>query len=217
MVLPDKETIIMTNLNTKPAAVSAAKLNAKVALNASAGTMKPSPATSKAQYNELESSEKQACDAMPLVETVEVIADSSPTTSLPQEDGVHAEGANKCDSAAYESIEVEASVTEVVMPPKSANVSGDAELAKPKVSRATTTKALPTAAQPTKASKKVPKSALVQKLLSRARGATLAEIEEATGWQAHSVRAFLSGLRKKGLDLVRETRKDGASAYRISA
>ena len=71
--------------------------------------------------------------------------------------------------------------------------------------------------QPVKTSKKVPKSALVQKLLARARGATLAEMEEATGWQPHSVRAFLTGLRNKGIVLVRETRKDGVSAYRIAA
>jgi Protein of unknown function (DUF3489) len=72
-------------------------------------------------------------------------------------------------------------------------------------------------AQPAKTSKKVPKSALVQKLLFRTRGATLAEMEEATGWQSHSVRAFLTGIRKKGLVLVREARKDGVSAYRIAA
>lgn len=69
---------------------------------------------------------------------------------------------------------------------------------------------------PTKTTKKASKSALVQKLLSRTRGTTLMEMEEATGWQAHSVRAFLTGLRKKGLVLVRETRKDGVSAYRIA-
>jgi Protein of unknown function (DUF3489) len=72
-------------------------------------------------------------------------------------------------------------------------------------------------AQPAKASKKASKSALVQKLLSRTRGATLAEMEDATGWQTHSVRAFLSGLRKEGIGPVWETRKDGVSAYRISA
>jgi hypothetical protein len=39
----------------------------------------------------------------------------------------------------------------------------------------------------------------------------------ATGWQAHSVRAYLSGLRKKGRALLRELRKDGTSTYRLVA
>jgi hypothetical protein len=60
------------------------------------------------------------------------------------------------------------------------------------------------------------KVAIVNKLLGRPRGATLADIVEATGWQPHSARAFLSGLRKKGAALVREQRRDGATAYRIA-
>jgi hypothetical protein len=61
------------------------------------------------------------------------------------------------------------------------------------------------------------KSALVTKLLSRARGATSTELAEATRWQPHTVRAFLSGLRKKGTVLVREDRRSGETAYRITA
>ena len=38
------------------------------------------------------------------------------------------------------------------------------------------------------------KTAMVTKLLTRARGATMDEMMTATTWQAHSVRAFLSGL-----------------------
>jgi hypothetical protein len=59
------------------------------------------------------------------------------------------------------------------------------------------------------------KSAAVQKLLSRNKGATLAEIMTATHWQAHSGRAFLTGLRKKGIDLLRETRTSGDTSWRI--
>jgi hypothetical protein len=59
------------------------------------------------------------------------------------------------------------------------------------------------------------KSAAVMKMLARARGATIVEVATATAWQPHSVRAYLSGLRKKGLVLVRETRKSGEGAYRI--
>lgn len=61
------------------------------------------------------------------------------------------------------------------------------------------------------------KSATVQKLLSRNKGATLSEIMTTTHWQAHSARAFLTGLRKKGIILLRETRNTGDSSWRIEA
>ena len=60
------------------------------------------------------------------------------------------------------------------------------------------------------------KSALVSKLLLRPNGATLENITNATGWKPHSARAFLSTMRKKGTDIVREKRKSGESAYRIA-
>jgi hypothetical protein len=56
----------------------------------------------------------------------------------------------------------------------------------------------------------------VTKLLRRAKGATLAEMQEATSWQPHSVRAFLSGLRKKGSVLSKEQRKSGETTYRLA-
>ena len=59
------------------------------------------------------------------------------------------------------------------------------------------------------------KAAIVSKLLARPRGASLGDITAATGWQAHSIRAFLTGLRKKGVNLEREQRRDGATGYRI--
>jgi hypothetical protein len=59
------------------------------------------------------------------------------------------------------------------------------------------------------------KSAAVHKLLLRAKGATLAEIMDATGWQPHSARAFLTGLRKKGTTIVREARQSGETSWRI--
>ena len=61
------------------------------------------------------------------------------------------------------------------------------------------------------------KSDLVAKLLARAKGATVAEVSAATGWQAHSVRAFFSGLRKKGTRLVRDARKSGEACYRTES
>lgn len=59
------------------------------------------------------------------------------------------------------------------------------------------------------------KAAIVQKLLSRAKGATLAELTDATGWLPHSARAFMTGLRKKGHELIRECRTSGETAWRI--
>lgn len=54
------------------------------------------------------------------------------------------------------------------------------------------------------------------KLLTRSRGATIAELAALTGWQPHSVRAHLSGLRKKGVVLLRETRKTGEGSYHVA-
>lgn len=59
------------------------------------------------------------------------------------------------------------------------------------------------------------KAATVQKLLARPKGATLAELTDATAWQPHSTRAFLTGLRKKGTALVRECRSNGDTCWRI--
>ncbi len=66
-----------------------------------------------------------------------------------------------------------------------------------------------------RAPSKPAKSAAVIKLLSRTRGATSAEMTATTNWQPHSVRAYLTGLRKKGHVLTREARKSGESAYRL--
>jgi hypothetical protein len=61
------------------------------------------------------------------------------------------------------------------------------------------------------------KSAQVIALLEKSTGATLAELMKATGWQAHSVRGFLSGtLRKKmGLKVESAKRDDQERVYSI--
>jgi hypothetical protein len=54
-------------------------------------------------------------------------------------------------------------------------------------------------------------------LLKRPDGATLKEIMKATGWQAHSVRGFLSGTlsKKLGLSLKSAKREDGERVYHL--
>ena len=59
------------------------------------------------------------------------------------------------------------------------------------------------------------KSGLVLQLLQRPEGATIAQIVTATGWLPHSARAFMTGLRKKGHNLVRECRTSGETTWRI--
>jgi hypothetical protein len=61
------------------------------------------------------------------------------------------------------------------------------------------------------------KADLVLKKLRSTKGVTIALLMEVTGWQAHSVRGFLSGMVKKklGLNLVSDIGKDGTRHYRI--
>lgn len=69
---------------------------------------------------------------------------------------------------------------------------------------------------PTTKTKTKTKSSTIIALLTRGTGATLNEISKATQWQTHSIRAFLTGLRKKGFVLTREQRGDDGTAHRIT-
>jgi hypothetical protein len=60
------------------------------------------------------------------------------------------------------------------------------------------------------------KLALVIELLRRADGATIVDLTQATGWLPHTMRAALTGLRKRGYAVIRERIGVGDSAYRIS-
>lgn len=53
-------------------------------------------------------------------------------------------------------------------------------------------------------------------LLKRKQGATLEQMVKATGWQPHTTRAAMTGLKKKGHAIERE-QVDGVSHYRITA
>ena len=73
-----------------------------------------------------------------------------------------------------------------------------------------------------KASKKIkkkvkPKSERLFVLLEREQGATVAELEKTSGWQTHTIRAFLSrNVRKKyGEPVQSEVGKDGKRRYRV--
>jgi len=68
---------------------------------------------------------------------------------------------------------------------------------------------------PTTKPKTQSKADFVIALLSRGKGASIDEMCKATKWQKHSTRAFLTGLRKKGLIIIREQRGDDGTAYRI--
>lgn len=71
------------------------------------------------------------------------------------------------------------------------------------------------ASKPAEASGKLGK---VVALLKRPKGATIAELTKATGWQAHSVRGAISGTIKKKLNLAVLSEKAGdVRTYRIKA
>ena len=66
---------------------------------------------------------------------------------------------------------------------------------------------------------KANKTATVLDLLRREGGATLDDIMSATGWQAHSVRGFISGVlgKRMGLTVESAKREDGKRAYSVAS
>ena len=53
-------------------------------------------------------------------------------------------------------------------------------------------------------------------MLGRADGASIVDLTQATGWLAHTTRAAITGLRKRGYTVTREQSDAGESVYRIS-
>ena len=66
--------------------------------------------------------------------------------------------------------------------------------------------------------RKVSKQQVCLELLGRPEGASIEDLQKATGWQAHTVRGFLSGAvkRKLGMEVVSEKPEDQTRRYRIS-
>ena len=63
------------------------------------------------------------------------------------------------------------------------------------------------------------KTAQVLAMLQQSQGATLKQLMQATGWQAHSVRGFVSGTlgKKMGLTVASTKGEDGGRRYSIKA
>ena len=61
------------------------------------------------------------------------------------------------------------------------------------------------------------KQARIIKLLSRKSGATLQALVDVTGWLPHTTRAALTGLRKRGYEVVLERQDGKSSIYRITS
>jgi hypothetical protein len=75
----------------------------------------------------------------------------------------------------------------------------------------------PTLSQAASPAKTPTKAENIIALLKGKRGATLADMTKATGWQEHSVRGFLAGALKKrhGLEVQSEKHGDGPRRYRL--
>lgn len=95
--------------------------------------------------------------------------------------------------------------TRMPKPAVKAPIKSVARASKPKRGRKITT------------TRKGTKTAKILALLQRSNGASLKELRKATGWQAHSVRGFLSGAvkTKMGLRIDSVPRDDGERAYRV--
>ena len=78
-----------------------------------------------------------------------------------------------------------------------------------------TTQTRPSPAAAKASTKPASKIDQVTALLERKQGATLEEMTDATGWQPHSARAVLTGLRKKDHAIVK-SKRDDLTSYRIT-
>ncbi|MDP1656790.1 MAG: DUF3489 domain-containing protein [Polaromonas sp.] len=86
------------------------------------------------------------------------------------------------------------------------------------VATATGLQAIGITVQAPRAKREGTKQAVLIELLTRAEGATLAQMTEATGWQVHTVRGTMAGALKKklGLEITSEKQPGTDRIYRIT-
>ena len=69
---------------------------------------------------------------------------------------------------------------------------------------------------PARSPRRGTKQAHLVELLARPEGATIPQLQAATGWLPHTARAALTGLRKRGFAVTREKQDTGPSVYRVA-
>ena len=112
---------------------------------------------------------------------------------------------------------VERLLADVAQPAKPvAPAKGKAKKSPPKTKRAAT--ARPPAKKTAEQAREGSKKAEVLDLMRRPQGASLAEIMELSGWQAHTVRGFVSGtlIKKLGLNVESFRTDEKERCYRIA-
>ena len=113
----------------------------------------------------------------------------------------------------------QATATEKPEPPKKAKVAAPKPRVRPAKAKSAAKKGAKAAHKATAARvRQGSKTAKVLELVKRSGGATLKHIMKATGWQAHSVRGFLSGTlgKKMGLKIESSKTNDGERVYSLA-
>ncbi len=87
------------------------------------------------------------------------------------------------------------------------------------VATATGLQAIGITVQASRAKREGTKQAVLIELLTRAEGATLPQMTDATGWQVHTVRGAMAGALKKklGLEITSEKQTGADRIYRITS
>ena len=106
-----------------------------------------------------------------------------------------------------------------VEPEREAAASASTTEPKPKRQRKTARKTSSSRKKPTAPTTNHRKSKqdTIVDMLRPQEGATIADLQAATGWQPHSVRAALTGLRKKGHAVTRSKADGDVTRYRITS
>ncbi len=106
---------------------------------------------------------------------------------------------------------------QALTPPVAPQGAQDAPKAKGSRKKATSAKKAAPARKGAKKARDGSKKAEVLELMRRAKGATLQEIMKATGWQAHTVRGFVSGalIKKQGLKVESFRSEEKERTYRV--